>query len=175
MTKASLVDEMAKAQRHIPLNKFPGTEALSVEFLEYSSLAILAEELGVLISSHDLDFLSLLTKIYNSKAVYSETRRTNKLSVEVFNPQITFLGGTQPAFLGSILPEEAWGMGAMSRIIMIYSGVGVKKQLFPEDDLFDNVITLKYRSMQRNIVSDFSQILDLYGEMKWSPGARMQP
>ena len=172
MTKASLVDEMAKAQRHIPLNKFAGTDALSIEFLEYSSLAILAEELGVLISSHDLDFLSLLTEIYNSKAVYSETRRTNKLSVEVFNPQITFLGGTQPAFLASILPEEAWGMGAMSRIILIYSGTGVKKQLFPEDDLFDNVVDIKMRSLQRSIVSDFSQILDLYGEMKWSAGAR---
>ena len=152
MTKASLVDEMAKAQRHIPLNKFAGTEALSVEFLEYSSLAILAEELGVLISTHDLDFLSLLTEIYNSKAVYSETRRTNKLSVEVFNPQITFLGGTQPAFLASILPEEAWGMGAMSRIIMIYSGTGVKKQLFPDDTLFDNVVDLQMRNLQRSII-----------------------
>ena len=37
-------------------------------------------------------------------------------------------------------------MGAMSSIILIYSGVGVKKQLFLEDDLFDNIVDIKMRT-----------------------------
>lgn len=171
MTKASMIDEMARAQRRIPMNRFSNTPAMSVDLLEYSSLAILAEELGVLISTHDLDFLSALTVLYNNSPIYSETRRTGKISIEVFNPLITFLGGTQPAFLSNLLPEEAWGMGMMSRVVLIYSGKSVQKPLFPLD--FDgNVVDLRLKALEKSLELDMGQILDLYGQVYWTEEAR---
>lgn len=168
MTKASMIDELAKAQRTIPLNKFAGTEGLSVDILQYASLTISAEELGVLVFKHDLEFLSTLTALYNDRPSYSETRRTNSLSIEVFNPQVTLLAGTQPAFLANLLPEEAWGMGTMSRIIMIYAGTPIKKGFFP---VADNVVSLRQRALRSSLELDMGQILDLYGRFTWEDAA----
>jgi len=163
MTKASMIDYMKGAQRRIPISKFRGQEG-KIDLLEYCSIQILSEELGVFISAHDLDFLSNLTNIYNAPPIYSETRRGGNIDIEIFNPQINWLAGTQPAFLANLLPEEAWGQGTMSRVIMIYSGVPVRKPLFGEEDFGKP-------KLESQLAADLSQLLDLYGQFSLEASA----
>lgn len=155
VTKPSLIDALVDASRKIVRSP--------VELLEFNSMQIAADELGVLLSSHDLDFLSVMNKFYDCPDFYKETRRTIKLPIEIPSPQLNLLAGTQPGFMASIFPEEAWGMGFTSRIIMVYSA----KQV--EVDLFDE--TLASPELRKNLVHDMKTMMHLFGKFKWAPDA----
>src|SRR5882724_11244346 len=116
VTKAALVDALLEADRKIILPNGGG-------LVEYHCLLTSSSEFGVLVPAHDLEFLSVLNYIYDNPKVYRENRRSLNKNIEIIHPQITILAGTQPGFLASLLPEEAWSMGFTSRIIMIYAGV----------------------------------------------------
>lgn len=118
VTKAALVDALAAAKRVIM--------ASPTEIIEYNSLQIAADELGVLIPAHDLEFLSHLNKIYDCPYSYIEHRRTIKDPIEIIKPQMSILAGTQPGFMAEVFPESAWGMGFTSRLIMLYSSRRMK-------------------------------------------------
>jgi hypothetical protein len=122
VTKANLVDKVAAATTSHVYS--------AVDMLQYHSLQIIVDELGVLLSSHDLSFLSVMNALYDNRAYYSEGRRSRSEDIVIENPQINFLGGTQPDFLANLLPPEAWGMGFMSRTVMIYHGSPIKPRLF---------------------------------------------
>lgn len=124
VTKASLVDALFRSKRNIVV---PG------DLIEYSSLLVPCPELGVLIPKHDLEFLSVVNHIYDCPPHYREERRyltIDDKNPDVPFPQLTILAGTQPMFLASMLPEEAWGMGFTSRLVMIYAGTAPKVDLF---------------------------------------------
>lgn len=151
VTRASLVDVLADSKRSIPIKG--GTN-----LVEYSSLQVAADEFGVLVSAHDLDFLSVLNKLYDNPPIHSEKRRTMKIDHNIINPQLTILAGTQPSFLANLLPEQAWGMGFMSRQVMIYSGTPIKVKLFK--------ITLKDQALRSCLLSDMAQMAELMGQMR---------
>lgn len=115
VTRAALVDAVAAS----PYKPNGHIEPL------YHCLLVSAPEFGVLLSAHDLEFLSILNSLFNSPRVYVERRRhsfgPDKQELTIVNPQITILGGTQPGFMASMLPEEAWSMGFTSRLIMVYA------------------------------------------------------
>lgn len=151
VTRASLVDELAESKRSIPTLNGAG-------LIEYSSLLVAADEFGVLVSAHDLDFLSVLNKLYDNPPIHSEKRRTLKINHQIINPQLTMLAGSQPSFLANLLPEVAWGMGFMARPIMVYSGTPIKVKLFRA--------TLKDQALRSCLLSDMGQIADLLGMMR---------
>lgn len=153
VTRASLVDELADAKHAIPVNNGAG-------LVEYASLQVAAGELGVLIPAHDLDFLSVLNHIYDNPPIHSEKRRTHKINHQIINPQLNILAGTQPAYLANLLPEQAWGMGFMSRQIMIYSGTPIRVSLFPE-------VNVKNNNLRIALLSDMIQMTGLIGNMIW--------
>lgn len=150
VTRASLIDALADAKKAIPIKHGQG-------LVEYSSLLVAADELGVLISAHDLDFLSVLNKLYDNPPIHSEKRRTMKIDHQIINPQLTILAGTQPSFLANLLPEQAWGMGFMSRQIMIYSGTAIRVNLFKR--------TLRDQALLACLLHDMGQIADLMGQI----------
>jgi hypothetical protein len=137
VTKAALVDCLLAADRKIITPQ---------GVTEYHSLLVPCSEFGVLLPAHDLEFLSVMNDIYDNPRVYREQRRHvngGKL-LEIMHPQFNVLAGTQPGFLSSLLPEEAWSMGFTSRIIMIYAGSGPKVSLFGQmdrrDELFQSLV-----------------------------------
>lgn len=155
ITKASLLDALAASRQTYLISP--------TEILTYHSMSIAADELGVLLPAHDLSFLSVMNKLFDNVSLYKETRRgrpDDDLDME--NPQTTLLAGTQPDFLASLLPPEAWGMGFMSRMIMVYEGTAVKTQLFGT----------KRRPNMKPLVSDLKRISNLYGEMGFTPEAQ---
>jgi hypothetical protein len=123
VTKASMLDNLVSSSRKIIINGGAG-------LYEYNCLNIASSELGVLLPAHDTDFMSTMIDIYDNPPIFEETRR-HSTSVSIPNPQMNLIAGAQPGFLSGLLPEEAWSMGFMSRVIMVYAGSG------PEVDLFD--------------------------------------
>lgn len=155
LTKASMVDALGKALR-VCLKADP--------MLQYHSLLVAAEEFGVFLPTHDLNFISVLNKIYNCPDIYSETRRHGP-SPEVFidNPVLNILAGVQPGWLASVFPDEAWGMGLPSRIMMIYGASGATQNPFTEG---------MDRKIERlRLLHKLGELSYLYGEVKWSAEA----
>lgn len=151
VTKAALVDALSKSLRTV-ING-------SSDAYTFSCMVIPCPEFGVFFTHHDLEFLSVLNHIYTSPPMYREERRTSGV-VEVIKPHLVLLAGTQPDYLNSFLPEEAWGMGFTSRLIMIYADAA------PAADLFSFVTT-----QASNLVVQLRRIFNLKGEFVWSKQA----
>lgn len=155
VTKASLTDELEAAKRVLLLGN---------DIIEYHSLQIAASEFGVLVPAHDLDFLNFLNQIYDNDPSYRESRRTSGKKIDTINPQINILAGTQPAYLANLLPEEAWGMGFMTRIIMVHSGETFRADLFGKDR--------KNPKLFRELSDQLKELLKAHGECDWEDAAR---
>lgn len=155
ITKAALLDAIAKSQRAIKVS--------DVDVLQYHSLFAATPEFGVLLPAHDTEFLNVLNDIFDNPPDYRDETRTSK-SVDIANPQINILGGTQPSYLAGLLPEEAWGMGFMSRVIMIYASKAPKMaDLFavPQLDL----------GQKKFLVAGLTDLARLRGAFGWHQAA----
>lgn len=105
------------------------TDEIKNTFIEYHSMIIAAPEFGVLLPSNDLPFMNCLNDLYDCDNIYHEQTRGGG-GLQFPNPHIHILAGTQPKYLGEILPEAAYGLGFTSRIIMVYAGEPVKIPIF---------------------------------------------
>lgn len=123
MTAASIVDELRDSTRRI-IN--PGQ--LQTEF---NSLKICSNELQVLFSEYNLDFIGKVTDIYDNIA-YSERRRggDGKFTFNIDNPQLNIFGATTPGHMQSSFPEAAWSHGFFSRCVLVFSAESRKASLF---------------------------------------------
>lgn len=155
VTKASLIDALAGATRNYMLPKAAGIE-------HFNSLAVISEELGVLIPGYDSDFMNILTSLYDCRS-YSETRRTNKLSIQMPAPQLNLIAATTPSFLNNLIPEGAWEQGFMSRVLMIYSGASAPGDLFASVEQDKPLLNL--------LTEDLKEIALINGEMKFTDEA----
>lgn len=157
ITKAALVDALDRALTAKPMN---GGKNL----VEYHSLYVISGEFGVLIPAHDLGFLSVLNDIYDCPDRRREERRHMENPIDISFPQLNILAGSQPSYLASILPEEAWSMGFTSRLLMIYAGTTPKVKLFGEK--------FKTRdALKKKLVTELAAYHDLYGEFSVEPAA----
>lgn len=157
MTKASMLDSLNDAERSfLPPNGSP---------YEYHSMLIAAEEFGVFLSSYDLNFVAVLNDIYNAPETYSERRRHGPArEVTVNNPLINILGGVQPVWMNSVFPQEAWGMGLFSRLIMVYATSGE-----PTDPFEDG----QQKPIERRLlVQSINKLSQLFGELRWDVEAQ---
>jgi hypothetical protein len=159
VTKAALIDCLAQASSRRVLGES--------ELLEYNSLLVAADEFGVLVPSHDLEFLSTLNRIFDNPPQHRQNRRGLQQQVDITNPQLNIVGGVQPAYLANLLPEEAWSMGFMSRVIMVFSGEKVKFKLNLRSDA-----KLRGNAAVRDVlISKTQKILGLFGRLDWTEEA----
>lgn len=157
VTKASLIDELAAAERRvIRVGEVPPV-------ISFNSLLIGSNELGVLITAYDNEFMNTLTDLYDGKH-YSESRRTSKLQIEIPNPNINLLAGCTPGYLRETIPPGAWDQGFMSRVIIVYSGDRELRSLFEET---------KYDvEFMESLAESLQKIGDLYGKYTFSETAK---
>jgi hypothetical protein len=151
VTKAALLDALQKSVRTV-LN------GAGVPYI-FSAMAITASEFGVFFTHHDTEFLSVLNHLYMSPPIYTELRRTSG-QLEISKPHIVLLSGTQPDYLNAFLPEEAWGMGFTSRLIMIYASTAPKADLFA-----------RFNSNNETLLPQLRRIFELKGEFAWTKQA----
>lgn len=159
MTRASLLDALEKSTRKL-LN---GTK-----LIEFHSMLVAADEFGVLCPAHDLEFLSVLNKLFDNPPTYIEERRHNKKLTEIMAPHMVVLAGTQPGFMASLLPDEAWSMGFTSRLIMIYSAEQIVTDLNLNYEESEN--TLK-RDQKLWLVQQMQAMIKRIGRFEWDPDA----
>ena len=153
ITKARLIDSLAKAS-HKKILK-------DGSLYEYNTLLVAADELGVLLPSHDTEFLSTLNRIYDNPAQHRHERRAlGDKQIDIINPQFTIIAGTQPSYLANLLPEEAWGQGFMSRVLMVYSN----ETLDPIDIFDTRELSKQVFALLRDKLIEFSKY---HGVIKW--------
>lgn len=161
VSKASLLDTLVKSGNRKLLPQAPP--------IVYHSLMTVAEEFSVLLPAYDLEYIGVLTKIYNNVGLYDEERRaSNVKSLKIEFPQLNIVAGTQPGWLASTFPEEAWSTGLASRLMMVYSGEKPKTELFWDSiEQADEHERLRLLARARCLRS-LAHISQLYGQMQWS-------
>lgn len=157
VTKAALIDSLLESARNIVVN--------DKHIESFHSLLVAAPEFGVFVPGHDLEFLSTLNYIWDNPREYSEKRRglrcpdNPKGELVINKPQVNILAGAQPDFLASVLPEEAWGMGTTSRIILVYCPTPTKVPLFSPN--------IRDEKKFARLGAQMRRIGELFGPMSW--------
>lgn len=154
VTAAALVDSLEDAKRQV----IPPGEP----FVEFNSIQVNSNELGVLIPGYESELMNTLTDIYDGHQ-YSQRRRGGNKKVLIKNPQINILAATTPAYLTSTMPPSAWDQGFMSRLIVIYSGEATIRPLFSWSETD--------RALNKNLLDDLKSIHKLYGKMHFTDAA----
>lgn len=156
VSAASLMDELRDATRQVVRPE------LIPPVTEFNSLAVLSNELGVLIPAYDNDFINRMTDLYDCK-IYSERRRTGDRKFEINAPQLNFLAATTPSYLHNLMPEGAWDQGFISRTFLIYAGHGEMPDLFDE--------TPHDLALRETLEHDLGEIFKLFLVMRFTDEA----
>ncbi len=155
VTRAGLQDYM---QENLQKRTSPdGSLLLSNECIA------LSEEMQGILPEHDIGHLTLYNELYDVRAVYkARTRSSGEINLQ--SPYCSIITGAQPAFLATTLPEQAWGMGFMSRLIMVFETARQRTSAFSFAEVD--------RNLQSKLISDLRELSKLYGYFKWDKGAR---
>lgn len=155
VTRAGLQDYM---QENVQKRTAPdGSLLLSNECIA------LSEEMQGILPEHDIGHLTLYNELYDVRSVYKARTRSNG-EINLQSPYCSIITGAQPAFLASTLPEQAWGMGFMSRLIMVFDTPRKRTSAFEYEDVD--------RKLQTNLIMDLRETSKLYGYFKWDKGAK---
>lgn len=123
----------------------------------------LSEEMQGILPDQDLGHLTLYNILYDLPAMHKAVTRSNG-EVRLESPYCTIFTGAQPAFLATTLPEQAWGMGFMSRSIMVWGTPPPRRSAFSEAET--------NTKLQEDLIHDLRAIFALHGYMQWSPAAQ---
>lgn len=154
ITRAGLQDYMAEnlQQRTAP----DGSVAISNECIA------LSEEMQGILPEHDIGHLTLYNELYDVRSIYkARTRMHGQIDLQA--PYCSIITGAQPAFLGTTLPEQAWGMGFMSRSIMVYDQAVGRKNAFEQPEL--------NHALQAQLITELRSKQKLHGYFTWEQEA----
>lgn len=154
VTKASLIDRLAEASRKV---------VSPTKLYDYHFLTAIPSEFTVFLESFDFAFMSTLTDLWDCRASFEQSRRTNNLNLSIIRPGFNLLSGTTPSGMTVTFPQEAWGMGFSARILMIWSGQKIKVPLFSKG---------KEKPLNPALLGELKQMLPLFGEFTWTEEAR---
>jgi energy-coupling factor transporter ATP-binding protein EcfA2 len=122
----------------------------------------LSDEMQGILPEHDIGHLTLYNELYDVQSVYKARTRSHG-EINLQSPYCSIITGAQPAFLSTTLPEQAWGMGFMSRSILVFDLPRERTSAFEFADV-DHTLKSK-------IIHDLKQIRTLHGHFKWSKAA----
>lgn len=122
---------------------------------------ICADEFADFLGTGNLDFITLLTTLWDNKPKY-EDRLKNSKSVKIEQPTINILGGLTPVSFASSIPQEASGNGFLSRAILVYGEPGNNRITWP---------TPPNEEDKAMFAELFRKLADLEGEVQITPNA----
>jgi hypothetical protein len=122
----------------------------------------LSEEMQGILPDQDLGHLTLYNILYDLPSIHKAVTRTHG-EIRLEAPYCSILTGAQPAFLATTMPEQAWGMGFMSRSIMVFDTPRERRSMFELRDV--------NHKLKADLIHDLSVISELYGWMEWSKDA----
>lgn len=150
MTRANLIDNLLESKK------------LSAEIELTHPLAAVVGEFGTLVPEHNTEFLNTLNDIWDCPRKFTAGTRSHG-NQEIEKPVLNILAGTQPKFLNEIMPNQAFGMGFTSRLLLIYASEGSYVPIFGDVKSVDT----------RKIQSEFKMITEMRGEFKWEKEAEL--
>jgi len=154
VTRAGMEDYM---QQNLQQTKSPdGSMLLSHECIG------LSEEMQGILPDQDLGHLTLYNILYDLPKLHKARTRTHgEIALEA--PYCSILTGAQPAFLATTMPEQAWGMGFMSRSIMVFDAPRERRSMFELRDIDPKLKT--------DLIHDLRSISQTHGWMVWTKEA----
>lgn len=154
ITRAGMEDYMTSNMqtRHSPSG---------IKFFSHECIG-LSEEMQGILPDQDLGHLTLYNILYDLPDLHVAVTRSNG-EVRLEMPYCSILTGAQPAFLATTMPEQAWGMGFMSRSVMVFD---VPRE---RTSMFNTVIPDP--KLEADLIADLKSIHALQGWMQWTAGA----
>jgi hypothetical protein len=122
----------------------------------------LSEEMQGILPDQDLGHLTLYNILYDLPNIHKAVTRTHG-EIKLESPYCSILTGAQPAFLATTMPEQAWGMGFMSRSIMVFDTPRERRSMFELRDVD--------HKLKADLIADLKAISALTGWMEWSTDA----
>lgn len=125
-----------------------------------------SSEFGNLVPEHDKAWLNTLNDLYDCPDQLEERTRS-KGAIMLRNTFLHILGATQPKFLSTLLPDEAYDMGFMSRMIMVYGNHKESISFFGTDTEQKD-----HSNLRTTLKMDLRQVRTLHGAFKVSKEAQ---
>lgn len=133
--------------------------------IETHCASVFATEMGNMIRANDMEYLSLMTELFDNGVLYDNTRVYHgDKPIRITYPQLSILVGGAPRYLANTFPPEAWGQGFMTRVLMIYSSARVEPALF-SDEAYD-------QPLEKQLVSYLQDLKALEGPIVFDDRAR---
>lgn len=123
----------------------------------------LSDEMQGILPEHDIGHLTLYNELYDIQSVYRAVTRSHG-EINLQSPYCSIITGAQPAFLATTLPEQAWGMGFMSRSILVFDAPPERTSAFDTPDVD--------HELKSKIIHDLKQVRSLHGWFTWDKNAR---
>jgi len=155
LTKAAFLDQLACKTK---------TYVYDGALCYYNAMLLAVSEFGNLLPEYDGRFLNVIQDVYDCHSYPYEDRTRQKGLMTIDRAHVTMIAGTQPKYIGRILPDVAFGMGFTARLIMVYAGKGILVKLFGKRKKRDVTLLKKLRS-------DLKQMSKLVGEFGWETDA----
>jgi hypothetical protein len=126
----------------------------------HASLAVPLNEFAVFLKPHDIDFMILLTDLFDCPAVWENATLIRGID-RVENCFLTIAGGITPKTINAVFGDKAFGMGFTARLFLIYSEEKKSRPLFSA-----------HRPPEiEDLVADLSDINAIRGEFQMEPAA----
>lgn len=97
---------------------------------EPAEVCVLAEEFTDFIGHNNMEFLTMLTKLWDNPEEYTHPKIHGK-SVIVTKPTVNILSGNTAQNFAMAFPAEALGSGFLSRMLLVYGEPTGRKVTFP--------------------------------------------
>lgn len=131
------------------------------------ALTMESSEFGNLVNPQDREMIDLLVTLWDAKqgAFTKITKSSGNDTVE--NPWINLIACTTPAWIAGNFPEYVIGGGFTSRCLFVYCEKKFKRVAYP-----DEIAPPEFLETRKKLVEDLSQISELVGPFRITPGAR---
>ena len=167
LSAKGLIDTLADDQARLVLET-QTPKGIKKEY--FHSVVLCVPELGTLLPEYNAGLMSNLCDLYNCDEKFDDKIRNGKSEPTIIeNPHCAMLLGTQPAFLGSTFPEEAYGMGFFSRTILAHEAVPQRKAMYPEETAAGIEETNR---LWLSLISDTHRLTRLVGEFSVPPDVK---
>lgn len=124
---------------------------------------IIAGELNAFLGHGNVEFIDLLTQLWDYDDVYESRIKTGR-SVRVPFPTINLLGGNTTVGISMSFPTETIGQGLFSRLLMVYSDPSGRRITFPDGHDITGYESLAEKLAKIKLI--------IKGEIKLSGGAK---
>lgn len=135
---------------------------LDIDVAPYADVFVLASEFNSFVPPGDIDFLMMLTDLWDNLDVYDNPKITSK-SVSVEKPTVNILAANTPQMFNNSFPSESVGSGTLSRFMLI-NGHKTKKKI-----LIGNKPNLALKNELVDILKGIKEIVK--GEAHFTPAA----